>query len=160
MLFMQTIIEVKGLSAKEITDFLLNCNDDNYRQWWRDVHLEFHQLKSSPGHIGDLVYMDEHIGKFRMTAKARVTKLIPGKLIVWQVTRIIRMPIVLTLKLEDTVDGVIISHTIEAGFRRMGKLFDFILRFYMPRGFEDEMDKHVKTEFPKLRDLLRACAST
>lgn len=157
---MQTVIEVKGLSGKVITDFLLNCNDDSYRQWWRGVHLKYHHIKSFPGHIGDLVYMDEYIGKFRMTVKASVTKLIPGKLIVWQVTKIIRMPIILTLKLEDNVDGVIISHTIEAGFRDMGKLFDFIFRFYLPQGFNDEMDKHVKTEFPRLRDLLCGVAST
>ncbi len=155
---MQTAIKVKGLKGKEITEFILNCNDKDYQKWWEGIHLELHQIKAFPDHIGDLVYMDEFIGNYRVKMKGHVVNAIPGKLIIWQVKKLVKIPIILSLKLEDSADGVMITHSIEAGFKGTGRIFDFIFRYYLPHGFEDAMDEHVKIEFPKLRDLLHADA--
>lgn len=155
MIVIQTIIHVKGIKGKEITDFLLNCNDNDYQKWWKGTHLELHILKEYPNHIGDLVFMDEYIGKYRIKMKGNVINAIPGQLIIWQVKKIIKLPIILTLELTDNNEGVLISHTIKAGFKGILKVFDFIFRFYLPKGFEKAMDEHVAIEFPKLRDLLQ-----
>lgn len=154
MIVMQTIIDVKGLKGKEVTDFMLNCNDENYQKWWEGTHFQFHIIKEYPDHIGDIVYMDEFIGEHRTKMKAVVVKAIPGQLIIWQLKNVVKLPITVTLKLKDTDDGVIISHTLKAGFKGIGKIFDFIFRQFFPPGFEKAMDEHAKIEFPKLRDLL------
>ena len=60
------------------------------------------------------------------------------------------------LDLEDDAGGVTITHTIRAGFKGIGRIVDPILRaFLFSDEFERAMDEHVKTEFPKLRDMLR-----
>jgi hypothetical protein len=59
------------------------------------------------------------------------------------------------LDLADDAQGVAITHTIEAGFRGLGRLLDPLLRLYLSHNFERAMDEHVRTEFPRLRDLLR-----
>ena len=83
-----------------------------------------------------------------------VIDAIPGKQIIWQIQKIIRLPIWLTLELEDDKEGVTITHTITAGFIGSAKLFDVLFRLYFSRGFEIAMDEHVRIEFPLLRDLL------
>jgi hypothetical protein len=75
---------------------------------------------------------------------------------VWQFKKGIALPVWLTLDLVDDVEGVAITHTIEAGFRGPGRLIDPLLRLYFSDQFEQAMDEHVRTEFPKLRDLLRS----
>jgi len=71
----------------------------------------------------------------------------------------VRLPGRLILGLEDEADGVAISHVVEAGFRGPGRIFDAVLRFWFTPEFADALDEHVRTEFPKLRDLLRSRGS-
>jgi len=54
--------------------------------------------------------------------------------------------------------GVAISHVVEVGFRGPGRVFDAVLRFWLTREFANVLSEHVRTEFPKLRDLLRSRA--
>ena len=35
---------VARIGGREITDFLLDCTDDRYRQWWPGTHLRLHAL--------------------------------------------------------------------------------------------------------------------
>ena len=78
----------------------------------------------------------------------------PGKKIIWQVKKFIRLPIRLFLELKDDHDGVTITHTIEAGLDGIGGILDVILRIYFSDEFASAMDEHVKTEFPKLKERL------
>jgi hypothetical protein len=74
---------------------------------------------------------------------------------VWQLKKGLALPAWLTLKLADDTAGVLITHTIEAGFSGLGTLLDPLLRLYFSNAFSQAMDEHVRTEFPKLRDMLR-----
>lgn len=154
MITLETKTKVAELSGKEVTDFLLNPKDENYRKWWGGIHLEFHIIKSYPGHIGDIVYMDEFIGRHRVKMKGIVVNAIPGKLIIWQLKKIIKLPVRLSLKLEEDKDSVKITHTIRVGFGGIGKIFDPILGIYFSEDFKKAMDEHVKIEFQKLSDIL------
>ncbi len=158
MIRLQTDICVPGLNSREVTDFMLNCDDASYQAWWPGVHLQFHTVRQVAGDVGNLVYMDEYVGRFRLKFHAVVTAAIPGKEITWQFVRGIRLPGRLILRLEDRAESVAISHVVEAGFHGPGRIFDAILRFWFTREFADALDEHVRTEFPKLRDLLRAQA--
>lgn len=79
MFTFQTKMHVTDFSAKTITDFLLNPSDEAYNRWWKGVHLEYHRVKTDSNHIGDVIYMDEFIGKYRMRVQAVVMNAIPGK---------------------------------------------------------------------------------
>jgi hypothetical protein len=48
-----------------------------------------------------------------------------------------------------------ITHTVRAGFRSLGRVLDPALKLVMSGGFARDLDAHVRTEFPLLRDLLR-----
>lgn len=71
-------IFVAGVCGREITDFLLDCTDDRYRQWWPGTHLELHALSHRRGHVGDIVLMDEYVGKHRVRMQAAVVRVVPA----------------------------------------------------------------------------------
>jgi hypothetical protein len=154
MLTLTTIVHVPGLTGREITDFLLACDDARYRAWWPGVHLQFHALSRAPGDIGTIVYMDEKVGRFRLREKAAVSAMIPGKEIVLQFIHGVCLPARLIMRFVDERGGVTISHTVEAGFGGIGRALDPLLRVWFSRDFAEAMDAHVREEFPRLRALL------
>jgi hypothetical protein len=158
MIRLYTHVRVPGLNGREVTDFMLNCDDASYQAWWPGVHVQFHTVRRFPGDVGNVVYMDEYVGSFRLKFHAVVVAAVPGSEIAWQFLRGVRLPARLVLRLEDEADGVGISHVVEAGFHGPARVFDVILRLWFTRDFADALDEHVRAEFPKLRDLLRGQA--
>jgi hypothetical protein len=154
VLTIQTRFFVAGISGREITDFLLDCTDDRYRSWWPGTHLELHTLTRARDHVGDVVLMDEYVGKRRVRMVGVVEQAVPGHRIVWQLRKGVRLPVRLTLELADRDGGVELRHTITAGFRDAGRLLDPLLRRYFSAEFATAMDEHARTEFPLLRDRL------
>lgn len=154
MLTIQSQIHIDGITGAEFVDFLLNCTDREYQAWWQGTHLEFHTIKRCPNNVGNLVYMDEFVGNKRIKMTGVVTEMVPGQKIVWQLKKIIRLPIRLVLELKDDAQGVALTHTIQAGFNGVGQLFDPVFRLYFSNEFSKAMDEHAKIEFPKLRDML------
>ena len=98
--------------------------------------------------------MDEYIGKMRLKMKGVVLKAIPGKKIVCQMIKFIKLPILLSFEMKDIKNDVQLIHTINFGYKGIGKILDPLFKLFIPNNFAKEMDKHVKTEFPKLRDVL------
>jgi len=154
MLTLQTVLDVRGLSGRQVTDFLLNCDDKQYQRWWNGTHLQFHTIKRYSEDIGNVVYMDEYVGKRRLKMQAIVLKAVSGREIIWQMKKGIRLPVWLALTVEDIKDSVRITHTITAGFRGIGKALDPLFRLYLSEEFEKAMDEHARIEFPKLREIL------
>jgi hypothetical protein len=62
----------------------------------------------------------------------------------------------LRVDLADDETGVTIRHTIHVGVGGIGRILDPLLRLYASPHFARDLDTHVRTEFPKLRDLLAA----
>jgi hypothetical protein len=155
MITLRTQLEISGVTGIEITNFFLNCTDAEYQRWWPGVHLSFHTIKRTPGDVGNLVVMDEFIGNRRVRAKGLVTEVESGKRLVWQLRKVIRLPVWLTLECVERGGTLQLTHTVEAGFNGIGRVFDPLLRLYFSRRFAKALDEHVRTEFPKLRDMLR-----
>ena len=156
MLTLQTEIRVDGIMGMEIFDFLANPDDESYRAWWPGTHLQLHiRERGGDDHVGDVIYMDEYVGKRRLRMSAIVTEAVPGKKLVWRLKRGIKLPARLYLELADYDGGVAITHTIRAGFRGPGRVLDPALKLFLSAGFARDMDDHARTEFPRLRDLLR-----
>jgi Polyketide cyclase / dehydrase and lipid transport len=154
VLRLQTVLEVDGLAAAEVYDFLAEPEDRAYRRWWPGTHLRFHRLESHPDHVGDVVYVDEYVGKRRLRGHGIVTEAVPGKRLVWRVRRFVTLPAWLRIELAGDGPGVTITHTVEAGFGGVGKILDPLFRLYLTRTFAEALDEHVRTEFPLFRDRL------
>lgn len=154
MIVFITEVDVEGLTGKAIYDFLINCTPEEYQRWWNGTHLILQTLEHYPDNIGNLVVMDEYIGKYRLKSKAVVVKAIPEKEIVWQVKKIVKLPIWLSVSFEEDKDKVKIKHEITAGFNGMRKIFDIFFRIFLSEDFEKAMNEHAKIEFPKLKEIL------
>ncbi|MDQ1289653.1 MAG: hypothetical protein QG622_3219 [Actinomycetota bacterium] len=157
MITFESRVFVEHVTGRELTDFLLDCTDDAYNRWWPGVHLRMHVVRPGrPDHVGDLIFIDEFVGRRHLKATAEVVEAVPGTRIVWQVCRGVRLPIRLFLDLEDDTGGVALRHRIDAGFSGPGRLCDPLFSIYFGAGFATAMDTHVGTEFNLLRDQLRA----
>jgi len=78
MIVFKTEVDVEGLTGKAIYDFLINHTAEEYQKWWEGTHLVFRTLKRYPDDIGNVVLMDEYIGKYRVTLNAVVSRAVPG----------------------------------------------------------------------------------
>ena len=108
----------------------------------------------------DLQGLDEFIGECRVKMTGVVVEAIPGKKLVWQLKKGVRLPIRLSLELHDDEAGVLICHTIRVGFDGLGSVLDPAFRLYFSGKFAAAMDEHVKAEFPKLRVMLTRTTGT
>jgi hypothetical protein len=153
MIEIRTVTHVAGLKGAEVTTFLLNPTDAEYQMWWKGTHLQLHPIMGATG-TGAAVYMDEYIGARRVRMTAILIESCPGCRITWQLKKIVKLPVWLSLHLQDDEDGVTITHTIRAGFAGAGRILDTLLRIDFSQSFTRALDEHVKTEFPKLRDML------
>ena len=149
---------MNGLWGQEVFDFLIDLNDLSYQAWWPGTHLELHSIKVTPNYVGSVVFMDEFIGKRRVKTKGVVREATPGERIVWQVQKLIMLPVTLSLELQDDKTGTNVTHTIRVGYDGVGRVIDPIFRLYFSPKFAWAMDEHVKTEFPRLRDMLQTTA--
>ena len=157
MLTFRTSIRVDGITGIEVFEFLADPDDASYQTWWPGTHRQLHTLKrGADGHVGDLVHMDEYVGTRRLRMAAVVTEAVHGRRLAWQLKKLIRLPAWLFLELDDYEDGVAITHTTRAGFRGVGRVLDPVLRLFFSKEFVRELDQHVRTEFPLLRDLLHS----
>jgi hypothetical protein len=154
MIELKTEVAVNGVSGRSVSHFMLNCTDADYQKWWPGTHLAFHTRKHSPDDVGNHVYFDEYIGKRRFKLRGVVAEVVPGRRIVWQMIKVMRLPAWLILEMNDTAEGVRITHTLRAGFSGRGRLFDPLLRLILSRNFERDMQEHAQIEFKRLAELL------
>ena len=66
MLVIESRVDVAGLTGRGVTDFMLACTDERYRSWWPSIHLQLHTLGRAVGAVGDMVDMDELVGRRRL----------------------------------------------------------------------------------------------
>jgi hypothetical protein len=154
MITLRSDSHIDGVFAEQVFNFLISADDDAYQRWWPGVHLQFHALRRVPGHVGTVVYMDEFVGRRRVRLHGVVVEAVPGEKITWQLKKGVRLPARVTLELADDPEGVAVQHTVRAGFDGVGQILDPLFRLYLSRQFVAELDKHVRAEFPMLRELL------
>jgi hypothetical protein len=152
----KSIIQLEGISGNSILDFLINCDTEKYNQWWEGTHLDLYTIKKFPNNIGNIMYMDEYVGKYRLKFKGIVENYIPGKLLLWRFLFLgIKMPFWLSLEVEQIDNNNIkLIHTVYGGFKGIGKIFNIFIKKYFSDDFRKAMDEHAHEEFPKLKELL------
>jgi hypothetical protein len=154
MITLRSDSHVDGVCAEQVFRFLISADDGAYQRWWPGVHLQLRALRRIPGHVGTVVFMDEFVGRRRVRLKGVVVEAAPGERIAWQLKKGVRLPVRLTLELSDDAEGVAVRHIVRAGFEGIGRILDPLFQLYFSRRFAAELDKHVRNELPKLRDLL------
>ncbi len=156
MFSLSTRVYVKGLSGREITDFLSTCDDDSFQRWWPGTHFQLHTTRGIPGTIGSHILLDEMLGDRRVKMTCEVVNLVPGQQLVWQLRRpLFRLPVKLALRFQDDDTGVQIEQSIEAGFQGAGEFLDPVFKLFFPESVARAKEEHVRAEFPRLRDFLR-----
>lgn len=154
MFTLRSDVYVEGLHGQQIFDFFMCPTDEAYRRWWPGTHLEFHPLDGEPGQVGLRLLMDEYIGRRRVRMSAVVLEAEPGRRIVWQLEKFVRLPVWVQFDLADDPQGLTVTHTLRAGFSGWAAVFDRLVRLILNGAFERDMDEHVRTEFPRLQPLL------
>ncbi len=76
MIELKTDVQLKGVAAKAIADFLLHCTDRDYQNWWPGTHLAWRTKKQFPNEIGSVVYFDEYVGQRRLKLETLVVRYI------------------------------------------------------------------------------------
>ena len=155
MVVLQTRVPVEGIAGKHVTDFFINCTDSDYQRWWEGTHLQFHTINRRADIIGSLVYFDEYVGKHRLKFKGRITRYASGRLIEYRMVRGLPLPAWLSMDFQDRPGGVDIVHTVKAGYRGMGRIFDALIRLHLSDAFEKALNEHAQAEFSRLGELLR-----
>jgi len=149
---------VPDATAEQFYDFVINPTDEAYREWWPEEHFRFHITKrGKENHVDDKVFFDEKIGpNHRLRFHAFVLSAKRPNRIIWQMTKFgIRLPAFLELRLIDSSDGVVIEHELKVGYKRFfGKMLDPVIKLYLTKPFQDALEDHCKTEWPKLADML------
>ncbi len=154
MIRLATEVLVRGVTAIQVCEFMIECDDARYHAWWPEAHFKFHTVKREPGIVGSVVYFDERVGRRRLRFRAVVTEYVPERRIRWQMKAGVLLPAWLTLDLEETTRGLRIVHALSVGFREVGRVLDPLLRLYLSRRFEADLAEHAQTEFTKLAALL------
>ncbi len=154
MVTLQTTVRVEGLQGQQIYDFFMEPTDAMYQRWWPGTHLAFHTLGGVG--VGQRLLMDEYVGRRRMRLAAVVTEAERGRRIVWQLEKVVRLPVWVRFDLVDDPQGLIVTHTLRAGFEGPAAMFDGWLRLVFDARFAQDLDEHVRIEFPRLQPLLSA----
>jgi hypothetical protein len=155
VLVIDSTVDVAGLTGRDVSDFMLSCTDEQYQQWWPGTHLQLHALGRATAGVGDVMVMDEYVGRRRLRLRAVVEALEPGRRVGWRFRLVVPLPVRLSLELSPVPGGVSVRHTITAGWQGIGRVLDPLLRLYFTPRFTAALDEHVRTEFPLLRDHLR-----
>ena len=154
MVTLKTVVKLKGVTSKEVYDFMLNLNDADYQRWWKGTHLICHTVKKYPGDIGYIIYADEFVGKYRVKGYCVITELIPNREMVYQIKVGIKIPAWFIMRFEDLDDGINLVHIVEAGGHGIWRIFDPLLRLYLNKSYEKALTEHAHTEFPMLAAML------
>lgn len=153
MITHSTCVDVDALSASELYELMTNPTDSRYQRWWPGVHRQFHVVRRHPATspVGDVVLMDELVGRRRLRFRGVVRVAEPDRRIVWQLGTGVPGPAWLELTLTGTEHGVRIDHVVRIGFPGvLGRLTDPLVRLYVTDGFADALTQHALTEFPLL----------
>jgi hypothetical protein len=150
-------LTIPNAKAACFYDFMINPCDERYSGWWQGEHLQFHIAKhGDENHLGDVVFMDEYIGKHRrLTFFAVVVTANRPNIIEWQMKKAgLRLPAVVTLELRDSEEGIELKHELRIGYTGIGKLLDPFIRLYFTQSFQHALEEHCKIEWFKLADYL------
>lgn len=159
MITLRTRLHVEDGCAREILGVLVDPDDATYRSWWPGTHLAFHVVRRGrgPDHLGDVVHLDERVGRRRLRMTAVVEEFVPGDRVTWRM-RCWSVPLPVRVRIATHPDsrGLAVCHTLTIGWPGWRRHLDPVWRRALPSTFDRDLDRHVRTEIALLGVLLRA----
>jgi len=150
-------LTVPNAKAEQFYNFMINPCDERYSDWWQGEHLQFHIVKhGDESHLGDIVFMDENLGKNRRLAffAIVITANHPNK-IEWQMKKAgLKLPAVVALEVHDSDEGIKLKHELRIGYTGIRKILDPFIRLYFTKSFRQALEEHCKIEWFKLVEYL------
>ena len=152
-------IPVKGVSPDQIYQFLLDLDDEGYRQWHPGHHLEWrvvHRPKDQT--VGTIYYFKERFEDGQVLGgQLKVVEAIPGERLVQRSISPRWKPYDIIIGLQSIPEGTLVTHQIVAGsgLPFLGRLFNLTMRslFLKERNIE-AVHHHANEEFTNLERLL------
>lgn len=132
---------------------MIDPTDEGYHAWWPAAHKQFHIVKhaGAGSHLGDLIYMNEFVGRYHLAMNMQVVADEPNKKIVWQAKQGILMPVWLSLIFDQHGPDLRLTHIVSAGFKAIpGGLLDPVIRLFFTNDMQQAIGDHAKMEFPML----------
>ncbi|MCL2416587.1 MAG: hypothetical protein FWD02_01460 [Bacteroidales bacterium] len=144
--------------AEQFYDFMIEPTDEAYSNWLPEHH-QYHIVKrgkNSP--VGDLVFFDQHISpNFRLKSYAIVRVAGRPCEITVQVLKFgMRVPVFVSLYFEDTLNGLVLTEEVRAGYRGVGAIFNPFFRLVLTKRKLSALTKHHNKEWKELERILIA----
>ena len=152
-------IKVKGVSPDQVYQFMTSLDDERYRQWHPEHHLQWkvlHQPKDET--VGSIYYFKERFEDGQVLgAQIRVVEAIPGKRLVQRSISPWWKPFDFIVELESIPEGTLVTHRIVAGsdIPLLGRLFNLMLiPLFLKERHIQAIHNHANEEFTNLEHLL------
>jgi uncharacterized protein YndB with AHSA1/START domain len=152
-------IKVKGVSPDQVYQFMISLDDERYRQWHPEHHLQWkvvHRPKDET--VGSIYYFRERFEDGEVLgAKIKVVEAIPGERLVQRSISPWWKSFDIITGLESIREGTLVTHQIVAGsdFPLLGRLFNLILiPLFLKESHRQAIHNHANEEFTNLERLL------
>lgn len=152
-------IQVKGVSRDHIYQFLIDLDDERYRQWHPEHHLQFrvlHQPKDQT--VGSIYYFKERFEDGQvLEGQIKVVEAIPGERLVQRSISPWWKPYDIIIGFQSSPDGTLVTHQIVAGsdLPFLGRLFNLMMkRLFLKERNIEAIHHHANEEFANLERLL------
>ena len=153
MIIINTKIEIKGKTPKQIYYWIFDLDDKKYKKW-HPTHREWKTIKRTPNEIGSIVYLDEQFYHFRLKLTGELVEVKPNSILLYK----LKSPIsgYLSLSFELTKIGTMVIHEVRVGYDGMfSRIVDWFLRkLYFTKSFEKALEEHTNEEFKNLEMLI------
>lgn len=131
--------------------------DAHYREWHPE-HLVWHTLSGPPLTEGAIVFVDEWIGRFRLTGRCRIVDVRPNRSFRWEMLgRYALVGVGGSFALAPIESGTALTAEVHMGWSTpvLGWLLDRIIALVVPL---PELRRHMADEGRNLARLLGAAA--
>jgi uncharacterized protein YndB with AHSA1/START domain len=152
-------IKLKGVSPDQVYQFMTSLDDERYRQWHPEHHLQWKVLhRPKDETVGSIYYFKERFEDGEVLgAKIKVVEAIPGERLVQRSISPWWKSFDIVTGLKSIPEGTLVTHQIVAGsdLPLLGRLFNLILiPLFLKEPHIQAIHNHANEEFTNLEHLL------
>jgi hypothetical protein len=149
-----TKIEISGKNPPQIYDFMFGLDKAKYISWHPKEHKDFKVIKETKELLGSVFFYHEKMGNITVKYNWAVLELVENHKIVMKAQYFI--PIFLTLVLDETPNGTLVTHDLQIGDKPKSGFLDFFIRhFIFTKSKQATLTRHANEEFKNLESLIK-----
>jgi hypothetical protein len=149
-----TKVEILGKKPHQIYDFMFGLDKAKYMSWHPKEHIDFKIIKETKELLGSVFFYHEKMDNITVKYNWEVMELVDNHKIVMKAHYFI--PIFLTLTLDETPNGTLVTHDLQIGKKQKKGFLDFCVRnFLFTESKQATMTRHANEEFKNLESLIK-----